>query len=341
MQTQRTVVHPLLSSSLRVMRRLLALPALALSLLACGEPLPGPSAASSTEAMPVELERVPQVRVSSELPSDGTAQAWFVSTESGPIMSRPYKYKVPSRYDASKPTPLVVMLHGFTASGELNELILRLAPLSESRTFLYAFPDGTKNPLGMRFWNATDFCCNFFGSTVDDVAYVTAVIDDMASRYNVDKRRVFLVGHSNGGYMAHRMACDRSSKIAGIVSLAGAQWKDATRCRPTDKVAVLQVHGTVDTLVAFGGGPLYPSAKDTVATWANRNGCLGRLTYGGKRVDLDSVIPGAETKIEEYTGCSGSGAVELWTIEGGSHVPAFTSYWPGAIYDFLMAHPKP
>jgi polyhydroxybutyrate depolymerase len=323
-------------------RRLAALlPAALLSLLGCGQP-PSPAADPAMETpIPSEIARAPQVRVSAELPYDGAEQAWFSSTEAGPLMSRPYKYKVPSRYDASKPTPLVVMLHGLSASGELNELILRLAPLSESRTFLYAFPDGTKNPLGIRFWNATDFCCNFFGSTVDDVAYITAVIDDMASRYNVDRRRVFLVGHSNGGYMAHRMACDRSSRIAGIVSLAGAQWKDATRCRPTDKVSVLQVHGTLDTLVGFGGGPLYPSAKDTVATWANRNGCLGRLTYGGKRVDLDSLVPGAETKIEEYTGCAASGAVELWTIEGGSHVPAFTPYWAGAIYDFLMAHPKP
>ena len=309
----------------------------------CGgeQALTAPTAPTAPTAGVSPLDRAPIVSLSGELPYDGVANARFAALDSGPIMSRPYKYKVPSRYDATKPTPLVVMLHGFTASGELNELILHLAPLSESRTFLYAFPDGTKNPLGMRFWNATDFCCNFFGSTVDDVAYITAVIDDMAARYNVDKRRVFLVGHSNGGYMAHRMACDRSSKIAGIVSLAGAQWKDATRCVPTDKVSVLQVHGTVDTLVGYGGGALYPSAKDTVATWANRNGCLGRLGYGGKRIDLDSVIPGAETKIEQYSGCPATGAVELWTIEGGSHVPAFTSYWPGAIYDFLMAHPKP
>lgn len=325
----------------RAGRWLALLPTLALSLLGCGE-APSPSTADPISGtVAAGLEHAPQVRIEPGLPFDGTAQALFATSDAGPIMSRPYKYKVPSRYDATKATPLVVMLHGFTASGEINEVILRLAPLAESRTFLYAFPDGTKNPLGMRFWNATDFCCNFFGSTVDDVAYITAVIDDMASRYNVDKHRVFLVGHSNGGYMAHRMACDRSSKIAGIVSLAGAQWKDATRCRPTDKVSVLQVHGTLDGLVAYGGGSLYPSAKDTVATWANRNGCLGRLGYAGKRIDLDGVIPGAETKIEEYTGCPASGAVELWTIEGGSHVPAFSSYWPAAIYDFLMAHPKP
>ncbi len=314
-----------------------------LSLLAmgCGDPPGEPLLPAPQTTSPPGLATAPRVSTLRELPYDGVADALFSPRTAGPLTSRPYKYKVPSRYDATKATPLIVMLHGFTASGELNELILHLAPLAESKGFLYAFPDGTQNPLGMRFWNATDFCCNFFGSTVDDVAYITAVIDDMASRFNVDKKRIFLVGHSNGGFMSHRMACDRSSKIAGIVSLAGAQWNDATRCTPTDKVAVLQVHGNLDTLVAYGGGPLYPGARETVAIWANRNGCTGRLGYGGKRLDLESLLPGAETKIEEYGGCPANGPVELWTIEGGSHVPAFTSFWPTAIYDFLMAHPKP
>lgn len=257
------------------------------------------------------------------------------------IMSRPYKYKVPKDYDPKKPTPLVVMLHGLSASGELNELVLHLAPLADSRTFLYAYPDGTKDSIGQRFWNATDGCCDFFGSKVDDVGYLTAVIDDLSSRYNVDAKRVFLVGHSNGGYMAHRMACDRSAKIAGIVSLAGAQWIDASKCRPTGKVSVLQVHGTADTNVAYNGTPLTPGARATVAIWANRNACLGSLTDTGSRIDIESGLQGAETKVEAYSGCAKEGSVELWTMEGGGHIPVFNAKWPGAIYDFLLAHPKP
>ncbi|MBL9041699.1 MAG: prolyl oligopeptidase family serine peptidase [Myxococcales bacterium] len=257
------------------------------------------------------------------------------------IASRPYKYKVPKDYDAKKPTPLVIMLHGLSASGELNELVLHLAPLADARTFLYAYPDGTKNTVGARFWNATDGCCDFFGSKVDDVAYLTAVMDDLSSRYNVDPKRIFLVGHSNGGYMAHRMACDRSAKIAGIVSLAGAQWIDSSKCRPTGKVAVLQVHGTADTNVAYDGTPLTPGARQTVAVWANRNACLGPLTDSGVRRDIVSTLAGAETKVETYSGCAKEGSVELWTMEEGGHIPTFNAAWPGAIYDFLMAHPKP
>ena len=311
---------------------------LSLLTMGCGDP-PGEPPARSSDDEPAWLATAPRVSTLRELPT--TAWRMRCSRRGPPDLSpsRPYKYKVPSRYDATKATPLIVMLHGFTASGELNELILHLAPLAESKGFLYAFPDGTQNPLGMRFWNATDFCCNFFGSTVDDVAYITAVIDDMASRFNVDKKRIFLVGHSNGGFMSHRMACDRSSKDRGHRQPGWCAVERRHRCTPTDKVAVLQVHGNLDTLVAYGGGPLYPGARETVAIWASRNGCTGRLGYGGKRLDSRVLLPGAETKIEEYGGCPANAPVELWTIEGGSHVPAFTSFWPTAIHDFLMAHP--
>lgn len=259
----------------------------------------------------------------------------------GPLDGRAYKVKIPSGYNAAKPTPLVILLHGFSASGELQELYFNFSALAESRTFLYAYPDGTLNPLNLRFWNAQEWCCDFFKSGIDDVAYTTAVIDDMAKRYNVDKKRIFVVGHSNGGFMAHRVACDLSSRVAAVVSLAGAQQNDPTRCLPSELVSVLQVHGTLDALIGYGGSTsFYPGARESVALWATRNGCTGRLTYSGENRDLDAVIPGAETKVEKYTGCPTGGAVELWSIQGGSHTPLFTSHWTEGVYDFFMSHPK-
>jgi polyhydroxybutyrate depolymerase len=264
----------------------------------------------------------------------------FTPHTASPLDGRPYQLKVPRGYDPSKPTPLVVMLHGFTFSGPLEELYMNLGALAESRTFLYAYPDGTKDKLGLRFWNATDYCCDLWKSGVDDVAYVTAVIDDMSKKYNVDTKRVFLVGHSNGGFMSHRMACELSPRIAGIVSLAGAQWKNPAKCTPSQPVAVLQLHGTSDAIVGYAGGLGYPSARDSVATWASKNGCTGSLETGAP-LDLDGGIAGSETTVQAYGGCPMSGAVELWSIQGGSHMPGFRPTWTGAIYDFLMAHPKP
>jgi polyhydroxybutyrate depolymerase len=303
----------------------------------------GASAAPEPVAPPIVSLPLPVA--SSQSPAadgPGGEVRTFAPRGLGPLDGRPYKARIPSRYDKSKPTPLVVLLHGFGASGELQEVYLNLSAQAESRTVLYAYPDGTQNPVGLRFWNSQEWCCDFFKSGVDDVAYVTAVIDDLSARYNVDKKRIYLIGHSNGGFMAHRMACELSGRVAAIVSLAGAQQNDPTRCLPKEPVSVLQVHGTLDLLIGFGGAAgQFPGARESVAIWANRNGCTGRLTYSGEKRDLDIPLLGAETKVEKYTGCPATGAVELWSIQGGGHVPVFTSHFAEGVYDFFAAHPKP
>lgn len=185
---------------------------------------------------------------------------------------------------------------------------------------------------------------------MDDVAYIAAIIDDVKLRYRLDEKRVFLVGHSNGGFLTHRIACDLSERIAGIVSLAGAQWLDASRCKPTDKVAVLQVHGTADTTIAYLGGhpmgnvmiPLHPGAQETVSDWGRFNGCAPDRVQAGT-LDLDNTLFGEETLVTRHEGCAG-GAAELWSIVGGQHVPGLIT-GPGGfgekIWGFLEAHPKP
>jgi polyhydroxybutyrate depolymerase len=266
-------------------------------------------------------------------PEPATAQA----------QARPYDLQVPSGYDAGTPTPLVVLLHGYTSNGVNQKAYFHIGPVAERRGFLLAAPDGTVNPLGARFWNATDACCNFFGSDVDDVAYLESVIDEISQQYNVDGDRVYLIGHSNGGFMAHRFACDRPGKVAAIVSLAGAQWKDPSRCAPDGPVHVLQVHGDEDGTIEYGGGSTpggpYPGAVETVTTWAGKNGCTGALDETGEALDIEAELEGAETTVSRYSGC-GAGAVELWTILGGSHVPAFDETWPEAAWSFMDAHPK-
>lgn len=270
------------------------------------------------------------------------AQVSTVTLEGvGPVDTRPYQYKVPSRYDRSRPTPLLILLHGFGASGSLQEIYFNFSALAESQTFLYAYPDGKQDPALLRYWNAMEWCCDFFKSGVDDVAYIKAIIDDMSSKFNVDPKRVFIVGHSNGGFMAHRIGCELSEKVAGVVSLAGAQWNDTRRCVPKQPIAVAQIHGTLDIVISYIGSLNYPSAHSTVNTWANRNRCTGALTYSGTSLDLDTLLLGAETTVERYTGCPATGPVELWSIQGGSHLPAITSHFTSSIYEFLMAHPKP
>jgi polyhydroxybutyrate depolymerase len=161
------------------------------------------------------------------------------------------------------------------------------------------------------------------------------------------------MGHSNGGFMSHRLACDRAQRIAAIVSLAGAQWDDPTRCAPVEPVSVLEIHGDADTTIRYGGGSTanadagivggtYPSAHTTVATWAQKNGCTGALADTGQTLDVDALLPGNETKVETYGGCPASIDVQLWTIQGGIHEPNLNRPAFGQmVWGFMSAHARP
>ncbi len=257
------------------------------------------------------------------------------------IVDRPYGLLVPGSYDGSQAVPLVLVLHGYTANGNLQAAYFGLNTLAESEGYILAYPDGTVDQAGNPFWNATDACCDFYGTGVDDVAYLTAVLDDVQASYNIDAKRVFAVGHSNGGFMSYRLACDITSRLAAIVSLAGATWMDPGMCQPSEPIAILQVHGDADATVPYGGNAGLPGAAATVAQWATKNGCTGPLEPSGKRLDLVSDLAGDETRVERHSGCPTNSAAELWTIEGGGHVPALSSAWSSTIYGFLIAHPKP
>ena len=172
----------------------------------------------------------------------------------------------------------------------------------------------------------------------------------MSAHYRVDAKRVFVMGLSNGGFMSHRYACDRAGRVAAIVSQAGAIWGDTARCKPSEPVAVLQIHGTDDERVPYdgsGGGPrgvILPSAHQSASDWAALDHCDATpdtsapprdLVEGGFRDDA----PDAETTTERWTGCRG---VELWTLRGVRHVPRPRQpLWARTIYDWLAAHPKP
>ena len=262
------------------------------------------------------------------------------------VIARPFDVTVPVGYRVDQPVPLVVVVHGYTATAQLQDLYFGLSRLAQTRTFLVAQPDGLRDQGGLRYWNATDACCAF-GKTTDDVAYLTAVIRDMQARYAVDPKRIFLIGHSNGAFMSHRLACDRAGLIAGIVALAGNTWADATRCNPSEGVAVLQVHGTLDPVIAYGGGatpgqPPYPSAQNSMRTWGAKNRCTGTdLTPIGGDLDLVDLSLGDETQREGFTGCPGNSAAELWTVRFSGHLPAFNDRFAELTFTWLLAHPKP
>jgi polyhydroxybutyrate depolymerase len=302
-------------------------------------------AATTTSATPITAPAVTTTVAATTTSSVTTAATTTTTTTADPSTARPYDVFVPSTYDGSVAVPLVVLLHGYTASGAIQESYLQFQPLAEARGFLYVHPDGTTDSAGQKFWNATDACCNLFSASVDDSAYLIGLIEHVQSVYKVDPKRIYVVGHSNGAFMSYRMACDHADRIAAIVSLAGATFADVTKCKPSAPVSVLQIHGTADDTISYVGseilGHAYPGAERSVASWATYDGCTSGPSVSDTKLDLEANIAGAETTDSTYTGCAQGSTVELWTIEGGAHVPAISSTFSSQVVDFLLAHPKP
>jgi polyhydroxybutyrate depolymerase len=272
------------------------------------------------------------------------------------LQGRAYDLKVPSGYDGSTPAPLLLELHGFTDANQTSapwdgeEARNLFGPECEKRGVFLALPHATVDvQLNHYFWNGTDSCCDFNATGTNDIGYLMAVIEDIKSKYKIDDKRIFAFGHSNGGFMVNRMACDQADKIAGIVSLAGATYKDQTDCAASAPIAFLQVHGDADNTVPYAGGhpenvavvPVAPGAVETTQDWAKKNRCDAKADTSTPPFDIVADLDGAETTALKFQNCEANGATELWTMHLGPHSPNFNSTWAPKVLDFLMAHPKP
>jgi poly(3-hydroxybutyrate) depolymerase len=260
--------------------------------------------------------------------------------EIGPT-SRKAILELPGGHNVSHKLPLVVALHGYTSSGLGVSGFFDLIDSIHENGHLLLRPDGTISATGQRFWNATDACCNIWGQEVDDVSWLTSLINEAITYHGADPEGIIIVGYSNGGFMAHRMACERGDMLRSIISLAGATHYDFNDCPNTGYPNVLQIHGTSDSVIFYEGGAIlgdnYPAASQTVFSWANRSGC--DLTYTEiNQLDLISPRGVNDTNEYEHLNCSSGNRVSLWEIPNGSHYPQLSSSsdddFPSTILDW-------
>lgn len=251
------------------------------------------------------------------------------------VQQRPFDVLVPKDASPETPLPLVVLLHGYAASAWAQSVVAPFQDVVDDKQFVLARPNGTVNSLGKRFWNGSDYCCDFDQTNVDDVSFLRAVIDDVRSKRAVGK--VFVVGHSNGGFMALRMACEASEAIDGVVSLAGSTWSMDGRCEGGRVVPVLLVHGTKDETILYEGSEGdYPSARETFRRFQRRAECDSAKTLESK---FDFLGDGEAETTGEAPACNVR-AVELWTMQDVGHVPSFDERWTGAVIDWLQEKSK-
>ena len=255
---------------------------------------------------------------------------------------RPATLLLPQGVDRTEPRPLIVLLHGYSSFSAQADQYFQFSQWVDEGEFGVLFPDGTIDEIRNRFWNATPECCDIFGAKPDDVGYIKSLIEEARTLAAFDQ--VFAVGHSNGGFMAYRLACEDVPGLRGIVSLAGGAFANPADCRVPTPLSVLQIHGTKDAEVLYEGGRLpshpdpdrqpVPGAKASVLRWAERAGCDLDAAEKLSPIDTDTAVDGAETSRYRYTdGCADGVRVELWTIDGGSHIPLVwgTDFTPGIL----------
>lgn len=271
----------------------------------------------------------------------------------GPIGgARPLSYlKVPASYDPQRPSPLILVLHGYGSAGADHAAMFTLGKVPEQERVIVAAPDGTLDGAQARFWNAVPSCCDFEEKGVDDVAYLRGLVRDLRARYAIDPARIYAVGHSNGGAMALRLACEDAGTFAAVIDLAGPFYENGVAsCHPSEPVSVRIMHGTRDGVVPYAGGLVpvrvhpksgrFPtsSARGKADTFAAVDGCKS-LPATRPALDFDLAKEGAETDVLAFEGCQRGTAVELWSMNGVGHAPARPIGWQSA-WDFLAAHPK-
>ena len=259
---------------------------------------------------------------------------------------RDYVLHVPAGLPAG-PRPLVLELHGGGGTGGNIERLTGLQAETDARGWLVARPDGVE-----RQWNDGR---PEVRAGVDDVAFLSAVIDDVATRTALDPTRVYATGISNGALMSGRLACELADRIAAVGQVAGTQGVEAAaRCAPSRPVSVLVISGTADPLVPYGGGPIGP----VLGVGGDRGTVLGAEAYVAAWVGRDRAGPPSTTELppdttmSRYRGAARS-EVDFYRVDGAGHTwPGGRQYLPRAlvgstsrtfsasrvIVDFFAAH---
>lgn len=240
---------------------------------------------------------------------------------------RPAQVVAPTDYDPGQAYPLVVLLHGYGVTSFLQDALLAMKPRVDEKQFILIMPEGTADSTGRQFWNAGNECCDFDGKNVNDIGYISELIEEAMQAMHVDPERVTVTGHSNGGYMSYAMACNRSDLVRRIGVVAGLAEHNPEDCQDVEPVSVLHIHGTADETVPYPPGFLRVNgheletvgAEASVGRWRERNGCP-ESPSSTAAVDIMRSLDGAESDGTVWQPCNEQTRVELWTINGGDHL---------------------
>lgn len=236
-------------------------------------------------------------------------------------LQRTYRIYVPAKYNSSKAVPLVFNLHGLGSNADQQEIYGDFRGIADTANFIIVCANGTQTTAGQG-WN------NFSnpGTGVDDVGFISAVIDKVSSKYNINKNRIYSTGMSNGAFMSYDLACFLNTRIAAIASVTGSMIATHLKaCKANRPTPVMEIHGTADNTVKYDGTPglLTCTHIDTLVNfWAKFNNCAAPVVT---TLPNTNTTDGSTVEHRVYSNGTKGSSVELYKVIGGGHT------WPGSV----------
>ncbi len=251
------------------------------------------------------------------------AQQEFTLTMNYQDSTRSFIVHLPPQYTAGSSLPLVFNLHGYGSNASQEIFYTRMDLTANTNGFICVFPDGLSNA-----WNSGFGGTGPYHSGIDDVGFVSKMIDTVYQLYGCDLTRVYACGMSNGGYQSYRLACELENRIAAIASVTGTL-TDSTAfyCALSRRVPILEIHGTADPLVPYNGSAGSYAVEDLINFWLNKDQCVNESDT--TNIPDINVNDSSTVQRIRYSNCGNGTRVWFDKVTGGGHS------WPGASIPFI------
>jgi len=249
-------------------------------------------------------------------------------------LSRTYTLHLPPNYEEGNDFSLVIAMHGGGGNGGQFESSSKLSQKADAAKFIVVYPNGVKGNglLKAQTWNAGGCCDYARDHNINDVKFISQLIDHLVANYKINPKKVYATGHSNGGMMAYRLACELSGKIAAIAPNSSTMVVTQP-CNASRAVPILHMHSVLDSNVPYTGGVgtgfsnhYNPPLDSVFQVWSLMNACAAPAQV---------VVNNSSYKLTKWTGCSNNTSIQYYLTKDGGHA------WPGGSPGGLPLGDKP